>query len=279
MTCSLCQQSGHNKRTCPRVTQVATTGKYAGLNAIQIEAIFAERERKNYEELVAPIIAAASAFIPPKSACADCGQIETECRLERVGEKIMCCDCIDPKPTEYEEEEEEEEVSVCEECGVPETDECRPDCAYQARRQKEEEEESVCDDEQRSYGDRGAPAPESDDEEEVGECSNCDAPLDDDEHIFIFTRGDEEKTMCQMCGEDLHEELNADGWRRDDEEDKEEANLPFKNPKPTCDDCGGAIRDPENLDTCWTNDGIIYWCEYCREEYVEEYIRERDGDD
>jgi hypothetical protein len=60
MTCSLCNQTGHNKRTCPRITQVATTGKYAGLNAIQIEAIFAERERKNYEELVAPIIAATS---------------------------------------------------------------------------------------------------------------------------------------------------------------------------------------------------------------------------
>ena len=99
MTCSLCQQSGHNKRTCPRVTQVATTGKYAGMTAVQIEAIFAERERKNYEELVAPIVA-------PKSACADCGQIETECRLERVGGKIMCCDCLDPKPTEEEEEEE-----------------------------------------------------------------------------------------------------------------------------------------------------------------------------
>lgn len=32
---------------------------------------------------------------------------------------------------------------VCEECGVPETDECRPDCAYQARRQREEEEEAT----------------------------------------------------------------------------------------------------------------------------------------
>jgi hypothetical protein len=33
------------------------------------------------------------------------------------------------------------ELSICEACGVPETDECRPDCAYQARRQMEEEEE------------------------------------------------------------------------------------------------------------------------------------------
>ena len=121
MTCSICQQSGHNKRTCPN-QQKATTGKYAGMTATQIEAIFAERERQSYEELVAPIVA-------PKSACADCGQIETECRLERVGGKIMCCDCLDPKPTEEEEddetetdeeeeeEEEEEEYCECPDCG------------------------------------------------------------------------------------------------------------------------------------------------------------------
>ena len=96
--------------------EVATTGKYAGMTAVQIEAIFAERERKNYEELVAPIIA-------PKLACADCGQVETECRLERlVGGKVMCCDCLDPKPTE--EEDDDETVSVvsedtCECCGKP----------------------------------------------------------------------------------------------------------------------------------------------------------------
>jgi hypothetical protein len=280
MTCSICQQKGHNKQTCSVVVryqyddcgvkcrinpnddqdfqpvetyclpcgsptlececgeykcgkwfneekgkfqgaprrrrqtkpkeEVATTGKYAGMTAVQIEAIFAERERKNYEELVAPIIA-------PKLACADCGQVETECHLERlVGGKVMCCDCLYPEnPTEYEEDDDEtvsvvsedtceccgrpydhrnphrqsemcdcvqnddgtlsrpeevlelpcpdcrrwfdegrdnckscdfdlnsfNKVSVCEECGVPETDECRPDCAYQARRQREEEEE------------------------------------------------------------------------------------------------------------------------------------------
>lgn len=193
MTCSVCHQKGHNKRTCELNTKVATTGKYAGLTAVQIEAIFAERERKNYEELVAPIIA-------PKLACADCGQVETECRLERlVGGKVMCCDCLYPENQEDDDDEtvsvvsecddeqrsygargapvpdsdsDEEvpelpcpdcrrwfdegrdnckscdfdlnsfnKVSVCEECGVPETDECRPDCAYQARRQKEEEEE------------------------------------------------------------------------------------------------------------------------------------------
>jgi hypothetical protein len=173
MTCSVCHQKGHNKRTCELNTKVATTGKYAGLTAVQIEAIFAERERKNYEELVAPIIA-------PKLACADCGQVETECHLERlVGGKVMCCDCLYPENQEDDDETvsvvsedtceccgrpydhrnphrqsemcdcvqnddgtlSRPEVSICEACGVPETDECRPDCAYQARRQREEEEE------------------------------------------------------------------------------------------------------------------------------------------
>ena len=88
MTCSLCHQSGHNKRTCSLVKQVATTGKYAGLNAIQIEAIFAERMRRDYEEIVAPIIA-------PKLACFACGQVETECHLEITEQgKTLCCDCL-----------------------------------------------------------------------------------------------------------------------------------------------------------------------------------------
>ena len=88
MPCSLCQQSGHNKRTCSLVKQVATTGKYAGLNAIQIEAIFAERMRRDYEEIVAPIIA-------PKLACFACGQVETECHLEIIEQGMtLCCDCL-----------------------------------------------------------------------------------------------------------------------------------------------------------------------------------------
>ena len=92
--------------------------------------------------------------LPPsfKGACADCGQIETECSLKLVGEKVMCCDCIDPKDTE-------------------------------------EDEESVCDDEQRSYGARGAPAPESDDEKE--ECDCC---------------GENFETVCLTIAEDAEGE-------------------------------------------------------------------------
>jgi RNase P subunit RPR2 len=56
-------------------------------------------------------------------------------------------------------------------------------------------------------------------EDEMTYCTNCDTPLDENEHIFCFSRGDEDKTMCQMCGEDTHEEMKADGWRRDDEDE------------------------------------------------------------
>jgi hypothetical protein len=266
MTCSICQQKGHNKQTCSVVVryqyddcgvkcrinpnddqdfqpvetyclpcgsptlececgeykcgkwfneetgkfqgaprrrrqtkpkeEVATTGKYAGMTAKQIEAIFAERERKNYEELVAPIIT-------PKLACADCGQVETECHLERlVGGKVMCCDCLYPENQEDDDETvsvvsedtceccgrpydhrnphrqsemcdcvqnddgtlSRPEVSICEACGVPETDECRPDCAYQARRQREEEEE---------HRQKEEESDDSDDES-VCECCKCE---------------------------------------------------------------------------------------------------------
>ena len=118
----------------------------------------------------------------------------------------------------------------------------------------EEEEESVCDDEQRSYGARGAPAPESDDEEDV---DDRDAP-----NIYPYKK-------CSVCGE-----RKSCGNYKENDWFCEGCWSGAK-----CDDCGGPIRDTENLDTCWTNDGEIFWCEYCRDEHVEEYIRERDGED
>jgi hypothetical protein len=59
-------------------------------------------------------------------------------------------------------------------------------------------------------------------EPEFGRCENCEEPLDEDEHIFIFTKGYEDMTMCRECGDDTHEEMKADGWKRDDEEEEED---------------------------------------------------------
>lgn len=53
-------------------------------------------------------------------------------------------------------------------------------------------------------------------------CTNCNVFLDEDMHIFCYSRGDEEETLCKDCGEDLHEEMKADGWLRDDDEGYEE---------------------------------------------------------
>jgi len=66
---------------------------------------------------------------------------------------------------------------------------------------------------------------EASNETEEGCCTNCNVFLDEDAHIFCFSKGEEEETMCQTCGEDLHEELKADGWLRDDDEGYEDAEL------------------------------------------------------
>jgi hypothetical protein len=58
---------------------------------------------------------------------------------------------------------------------------------------------------------------EASNETEEGCCTNCGVFLDEDMHIFCYSRGEEEETMCQECGEDLREELKADGWKRDDD--------------------------------------------------------------
>lgn len=141
MTCSICHQIGHNKRTCDRHTLVATEGKYKGLNAIQIEAIIAERNRieneefnRYYESLVAAEVAKTAA----------------------------------PAPAITEEDEETED------------------------------EESVCDDEQRSYGARGAPDTESDDgrdrdDDEMSECEGCD------ERFLLGEFNVVESEMKQYC--------------------------------------------------------------------------------
>jgi hypothetical protein len=59
---------------------------------------------------------------------------------------------------------------------------------------------------------------EEEDEEDHGVCDCCGERLTEDEFIFCFFRGDEDMTMCKDCGDDTHEEMNADGWKRDDDE-------------------------------------------------------------
>lgn len=95
MTCSICHQTGHNKRTCDRHTLVATEGKYAGLNSIQIEAIIAERRRIEDEEFFLSLNL--PAIIAP--ATEETEDTDTE------------SDCSDGR------DRDDDEMSECEECG------------------------------------------------------------------------------------------------------------------------------------------------------------------
>jgi hypothetical protein len=99
-----------------------------------------------------------------------------------------------------------------------------------------------------------------------------------------FEAGKHDRPWCEEAEEQHRELINFVPFERKNElyekfcEDlkklEEEDKTEIK-----CADCGGRIRDTEDLDTCWTNDCETYWCEYCRESHVEEYIRERDGDE
>ena len=71
-----------------RMTQNEQKKWYEGLTAEQIEAVFAERERKNYAELVAPIL--------PKeqyATCEECGRYCYTGGEHKEGEEYICDDC------------------------------------------------------------------------------------------------------------------------------------------------------------------------------------------
>lgn len=50
-------------------------------------------------------------------------------------------------------------------------------------------------------------------------CYECGECLDDPStHIFCFEKeGEEDRTLCCECGQDLHKEYKSEGWTRDDE--------------------------------------------------------------
>ena len=50
-------------------------------------------------------------------------------------------------------------------------------------------------------------------------CYECGECLDDpSSHIFCFAKeGEEDRTLCCECGQDLHKEYKSEGWTRDDE--------------------------------------------------------------
>lgn len=68
-------------------------------------------------------------------------------------------------------------------------------------------------------------ADEEEDCEECGKCYECGICVcDPSMHIFLYAKGDEDRTLCCECGQDCFEEYKSDGWKRDqdDEEDEED---------------------------------------------------------
>tara|TARA_R110000824_G_scaffold280101_1_gene468176 strand:+ start:3832 stop:4815 length:984 start_codon:yes stop_codon:yes gene_type:complete len=68
------------------------------------------------------------------------------------------------------------------------------------------------------------------------DCENCGQHCGINDTIFIFQKpeGGETQTFCEPCGTDLKEEMNKEGWVRDDESDEEEE----EEVKAYCPKCG-----------------------------------------
>ena len=96
----------------------------------------------------------------------------------------------------------------------------------------------------------------SDDEEY---CDNCDTELTEDTHIFIFTKGEDEKIMCDTCGQELAEKMRKDGWIRDDE-DVDSRDAPNIYPYKKCSECGERSSCGQYKEDDWV-------CEGCDTEY------------
>ena len=110
--------------------------------------------------------------------------------------------------------------------------------------------QECCEDQQENWNEES--------EEEEGKCDCCEASLGEDEHIFCFTRGDEEKTMCRVCGDDTHEEMKAEGWMRDDD-DCDDRDAPNVYPYKKCSVCG-------ERKSCGNYKENDWYCETCAEE-------------
>jgi hypothetical protein len=50
-------------------------------------------------------------------------------------------------------------------------------------------------------------------------CANCDCILSEDVSIECISRGEEEQTWCMECWNDLAEEMHAEGWVAQGDED------------------------------------------------------------
>jgi hypothetical protein len=88
-------------------------------------------------------------------------------------------------------------------------------------------------------------------------CKNkCGTVLGEMEHIHIFTKGDQEETWCDTCFQDLCDQMKAEGWSHDEEEEDKEW---------CCDKCDNVIQEKEGQVT--DDDEALFLCRACFESH------------
>lgn len=195
MICSICQTQGHNRRTCSVVVRYEyddcgvkcrinpnDEGDYQPVEPYCLPCGAKTEEcdcgeykcGKWFNEEKGKFQGAPRRSSPrrptPKPACADCGQIETECHLEITAEgKTLCCDCL------YIEKHPD---ATCHRCETKLYSKTLVLC-----------------------GGAGG-------ECETWYCATChadgthDCPLcgDDDETVSVVSEDDEDRYVCGVCG-------------------------------------------------------------------------------
>jgi hypothetical protein len=89
-------------------------------------------------------------------------------------------------------------------------------------------------------------------------CDNCECVLAEDVNVECLARGDEEQTWCMECWNDLCEEMRAEGWvAQGDEDDVDEVDAPNHFPYKMCSECS-------ERKSCGSYNRDMKWlCETC----------------
>jgi hypothetical protein len=115
-------------------------------------------------------------------------------------------------------------------------------------------------------------------------CDNdCGTVLDENEHVFCLSKGDEEMTWCQTCFDDCGKDARENGWVFDeqgeqilDEEEVDDYDSPNVYPYKACHDCG----ERKSCGSYSEHVGYTAWfCENCHADAVGEDGEEEDAED
>jgi len=238
---------------------------YEGMTVEEIEAVFAERERRNYAEIVAPIL-------PDMS--------QTECAVCYVRDEDGGCDCRVIKCGECGTEGKKYNHTLCDD-GV-----LRCDVCVEEDEEDEEEEHvhkvcKVCD-ECITCGGCGCDDEEDEEEEEVQmEIERMEQKSKEfSEANLSVVKLRLEQKITKQEGNDILKEKFPD--MVSDDEDVDSRDAPNIYPYKKCSDCGERkscghyVDDEWYCDECHLTDSDYYKCSKCGCEIDEEEYWEGD---